>query len=88
MKGGNMTDISDLIKEAKPLYFKRKRRNRIIKTSLPVFAVAALFFAFSPQPSDYSYSQYWDLGENEFQQTSVIEEMGLPTDDYGLLKVC
>ena len=81
-----MTDISDLIKEAKPLYFKRKRRNQVIKTSLPVMAVAALFFAFSPQPSDYS--QYWDLGENEFQQTSVIEEMGLPIDDYGLLKVC
>lgn len=82
-----MQDISDLIKEAKPLYFKRKRRNNIIKVASSALAVVMLVFAFSPQNNDYSYSPYWDLGENEYQQISSIEEMGLPVDDYGLLKV-
>lgn len=87
MKGGNMQDISDLIKEAKPLYFKRKRRNKAIKVGSSLLVLAMLVFAFLPQPQDYSYSSYWDLGEAEYQQISSIEEMGLPVDDYGLLKV-
>ena len=82
-----MTDISVLIKEAKPLYFKRKRRNQALKTSLPVLALATLFFSFTPRYENDIYSQYWDLGEGEIQQTGIIEEMGLPTDDYGFLKV-
>lgn len=83
-----MEDISDLIKEAKPLYFKRKRRNKIIKTSASLFSVVLLVFAFWPQTDNSSYSSlYWNLGEDEYQQISSIEEMGLPVDDYGLLKV-
>lgn len=82
-----MTDISDLIKEAKPLYFKRKRRNQVVKFGGSVLAVAMLMFAFWPQNYDYSYSSYWDLGEGEYQQISYIEDMGLPVDDFGLLKV-
>ena len=80
-----MNDISDLIKEAKPLYFKRKRRNNLIKGSSVFVAIGLLMFAFMPQNNtDYSY---WNLGENEYQQASAIEQMGLPVDDYGLLKV-
>ena len=82
-----MTDISDLIIEAKPLYFKRKRRNKMIKTGASVLAAALLLFAFIPQQNNYSYSPYWDLGEGEYQQISYIEDMGLPVDDFGLLKV-
>lgn len=85
MKGGNMNDISDLIKEAKPLYFKRKRRNNIIKCGSALAAVCLLMFAFIPQ-NDTDYS-YWNLGEVEYQQISAIEQMGFPVDDYGLLKV-
>jgi len=83
-----MQDISDLIKEAKPLYFKRKRRNNAIKAATSVLAVVMLILAVRPQNNDYSYSPYWDLGEGQYQQISSIEEMGLPVDDYGLLEVC
>ena len=82
-----MQDISDLIKEAKPLYFKRKRRNQVIKAGGSILALVMLVFAFMPQSQNYSYSSYWDLGDAEYQQISSIEEMGLPVDDYGLLKV-
>ena len=82
-----MQDISDLIKEAKPLYFKRKRRNKVIKIGSSILTAVVLAFALLPQSQDYSYSSYWNLGETEYQQISSIEEMGLPVDDYGLLKV-
>lgn len=82
-----MQDISNLIQEAKPLYFKRKRRNKIIKAGCSLLAVSLLIFAFWPQQQDYSYSPYWDLGDAQYQQISSIEEMGLSVDDYGLLKV-
>lgn len=83
-----MQDISDLIKEAKPLYFKRKRRNRIVKIGGSALVGVLLLFAFIPQSDTYSYGDFWDLGETtEYQQVSIIEDMGLPVDDYGLLKV-
>ena len=82
-----MQCISDLIKEAKPLYFRRKRRNNAIKISGSLLTLGLLVFAFLPNSNKSSYSDYWDLGESEYQQISAIEEMGLPVDDYGLLKV-
>ncbi len=84
-----MTDISALIKEAKPLYFARKRRNNIIKSSLAMLVgVVMLGSLYSqPQPAwDYSYYFYgveFSVSEN----TSVLEDMGFPVDDYGLLMV-
>ena len=82
-----MQCISDLIKEAKPLYFRRKRRNNAIKISGSLLTLGLLVFVFLPNSNRSSYSDYWDLGESEYQQISAIEEMGLPVDDYGLLKV-
>lgn len=79
-----MDKISELLQEAKPLYLKRKRRNEIIKKSmfviLPFFfcAAAILPFTINYNQSDTSYYT---------SSTSIVEEMGLPTDDYGLLKV-
>ena len=80
-------DISKLLKEAKPLYFARKCRNRNLK-----FAAAMLLCVLTLQmlypKSDVVYD-YYTL-ENEIYLTengSVIEDMGLPTDEYGLLKV-
>ena len=82
-----MDDISALIREAKPLYFARKRRRNIIKSSLAV--VAALWIgiaAYNPVQPNYSF--YWDSGYFSVESSvSVIEEMGLPTDEYGLLMI-
>jgi len=49
-----MSNISDLIQEAKPLYFKRKRRRNAIKTSISASCLGLLIFASLPQSnSDY-----------------------------------
>ena len=81
-----MENISSLIKEAKPLYFARKRRNNIIKSSLACVALLWIgVYTFQPQTQDYTY--YWDSEFNISDNISVIEEMGLPTDEYGLLMI-
>lgn len=83
-----MQDISDLIKEAKPLYHKRKRQRRIVKSALA--GVACLFLVFVNMPSyqmvDDFYNPYLDYGFQENKET-YVENLGLPVDDYGLLLV-
>ncbi len=83
-----MEDISQLIKEAKPLYFARKRRNNFIKGSMAALFLVAMVGLFN-RGSAYVYP-YADIWSEEIVSTSegsVIAEMGLPTDDYGLLMV-
>ncbi len=80
-------DVSKLLKEAKPLYFARKRRNRNLKSAAAMLLCVLTLQMFYPK-SDVVYD-YYTL-ENEIYLTengSVIEDMGLPTDEYGLLKV-
>ena len=86
-----MEDISSLIKEAKPLYFARKKRNNRIKATLAMLVCVVTVGMFSSQ-SNNSYSfdyDYYLLGtEVSYSDNgSVIEDMGLPTDEYGLLMV-
>lgn len=80
-----MEDISQLIKEAKPLYFARKKRRRQIKTSLAVLTVVLGLGWFYPRSAEI----YYDLDSEVYQTVngSVIEDMGLPVDDFGLLMV-
>ena len=81
-----MDNISQLIKEAKPLYFARKKRRRQIKSGLAVIAVVLGLSWFYPQNTVF----YYDDLDSEIYQTvngSVIEDMGLPVDDLGLLMV-
>ena len=83
-----MQDISDLLKEAKPLYYARKRRNNIIKSSF--VGVACLFLAVFNYPKQQMSNSfcYFDLGlAYETSDETFIESMGLPVDDYGLLLV-
>ena len=76
-------DISELIQEAKPLYFKRKRRNEIIKKSMYVI-LPVVICTLAILPFKISY----DSDTNYYSKTtSIVEQMGFPTDDYGLLKV-
>ena len=80
-------DISRLIKEAKPLYFARKRRNRVIKTTLATI-ICVLGIQMYSSSSNYMYD-YDGLSEEIYltENGSIIEDMGLPVDEYGLLEV-
>ena len=82
-----MEDISSLIKEAKPLYFARKRRNNIIKSVLATLVVVVGVGSFYPQGQQQVYDYYWNNDLYAISDSSVIEDMGLPTDEYGLLMV-
>ena len=79
-----MDKISELLQEAKPLYFKRKKRNEMIKkTALVVMPFLFISLAIIPFAINYSG------GNTDYytSSTSIVEQMGFPTDDYGLLKV-
>ena len=82
-----MEDISSIIKEAKPLYFARKRRNRAI-TALAVMCVAfiGLRMPIRTSDTDIMYDS-WTTQLYMTESGSVIEDMGLPVDEYGLLMV-
>ena len=86
MEGKIMQDISDLIKEAKPLYHARKKRKQQIKIGLATLTCVAFVWNFIPQKDVVDDLSWWDLGENEALLTDV-EYSGLPLDDYGLLWV-
>lgn len=77
-----MDNISELLREAKPLYFERKKhkiRNKIaISVMLPMIFGAMLFVGGNV----CNQMEFSLLNSN-----SVLSEMGLPTDEYGLLKV-
>lgn len=81
-----MQDISDLIKEARPMYMARKRRRKVIKTT---FATIVCLFAFSWfMPNYYQpYNEYdsWASEIAYIENGSVVADMGLPVDEYGLL---
>lgn len=83
-----MQDISNLIKEARPLYHKRKKQRRVVKSAL--LGMVCLFVVFVNIPNykinDDFYNPYLDLGYEENQGT-YVENLGLPVDDYGLLLV-
>lgn len=83
-----MEDISDLLQEAKPLYFRRKRRRNQLKTLLATVLCVWGLSWFVATPSPYVYNL--DNLDSQISLTaegSVIEDMGLPTDEFGLLKV-
>lgn len=83
-----MEDISKILREARPLYFARKRRRRIMVASASLAAVFAIIFNVVFVSS--SNEPLYDLWSEEIYMTengSVIEDMGLPVDEYGLLMV-
>ena len=83
-----MTDISDIIKEAKPLYFKRKR-NRRLGVVASLCCALVLMFNFVTGSKNIS-SPIYDVWSDEIYQAqngSIIEDLGLPVDELGLLWV-
>ncbi len=82
-----MEDISALIKEAKPLYFARKRRRRI---GTGLLAMLVVLVGLRLPKYNAEPEVLYDLWTTQIYITesgSVIEDMGLPVDEYGLLMV-
>ena len=81
-----MERIDELLRTAKPLYLRRKRNRRIAAATSTLGAfcfVLALGFQSLKQSSTPIYD-CWTDEIYQAQNGSVIEDMGLPTDEYGL----
>lgn len=83
-----MQNISDLIKEAKPLYVARKKRNKQIKVASLAVACGVFAFAIIPTKKTVEDFSWWDLGYGDVQnELTYVENFELPVDEYGLLLV-
>ena len=79
-----MTDISTLLQEAKPLYKQRKKIKRQITTYLFAFlCLSGIGLTYHPTDLNFNIDEELYLTETG----GAIEDLGLPTDEYGLLKV-
>ena len=83
-----MDDISDLLKEAKPLYFRRKRIRNLTKTA-GVLSIAAFLAMGAFQRADTYVYDFDNMSStiSMLQDGSAIEDLGLPTDEYGFLRI-
>lgn len=84
-KEKKMEQISELLQEAKPLYFERKRRRTQVKATL--FSMAVVFTAFF-SVMNFNSGSFVAFNESKVKVDSVIEDLyGLPVDDYGLFQI-
>ncbi|MBQ7659926.1 MAG: hypothetical protein IJS26_04210 [Alphaproteobacteria bacterium] len=84
-----MTNIDDLLRQAKPLYLRRKRNRRLAAGASAVLACSFAFILTFHAPKKIQ-SPIYDVYVNEIYQAetgSIIEDFGLPTDEFGLLLV-
>ena len=69
-----MDDISALIKEAKPLYFARKKRNNRIKAALCSLVLLLGIGSFYPKSEGYTMSYDYYLFGTEFSVSENYEQ--------------
>lgn len=82
VKGDKMTELSELLKEAKPLYFQRKRtKQRIQRTVLSLFVVLTVF------ASGYSGYTLKSMSTDYIASSETYSESYFPLDDDGLITV-
>lgn len=83
-----MDDISDLLKEAKPLYFRRKRIRNLTKAA-GVLSIAAFLALGTFQRADNYVYDFDNMSStiSMLQNGSAIEDLELPTDEYGFLRI-
>lgn len=82
----DLKKVSSLIKETKPYYLKKYRNSKkIIKSVAGFFLICIVIFAVQNRFEKRSLLNEINIATNE--DYSVIEQMGLPTDDYGLFMV-
>ena len=82
-----MHDITELLQEAKPLYKARKRNRRLaaISSTLGVLCISFMFAFNTQKVQQMTLYDIWSEEIDQTQNGSVIEDMGLPVDEYGLL---
>lgn len=79
-----MTDISTLLKEAKPLYQKKKQQRKRIQAYLIVlFCLGGFSLTYQKPDLNFNIDEEIYLTETG----GAIEDLGLPTDDFGLLEI-
>ncbi len=76
--------VSELLKEAKPYYFKKKRQKQVVQSAASMLGVFLVVFALSFNAQEY---QYTSEAFDEVAFGSVISEQGFAVDEYGLLEV-
>ncbi len=84
-----MENIEELLRQAKPFYIRRKRNRRFV-VGMSVFApclVAAMVAFHSPEQNQNILYDFWEDEIYQAENGSIIEDFGLPVDEYGLLKV-
>ena len=83
VKGEKMTELSNLLKSAKPLYFEQKRKQqRIRRTCLSLFMVITVF------ASGYGGYAIKSLSTDSIATTeNYTTDSYFPVDDYGLITV-
>lgn len=82
-----MEDISKLIREARPLYFERRKRRRAMAFCT---AIAICVLAVNLNLNWHAPATFYDVWTEQIYVTengSPIEELGLPVDEYGFLLV-
>lgn len=85
----NMDRLDELLRDAKPYYHKRKRMRRMLAATSSL-CVLCFVGMFSFNLFYQTHSPIYDVWTDEIEQLqvgSVIEDLGLPVDEYGLLKV-
>ena len=91
-----MTDISMLIKEAKPLYYKRKKQRQIIKNVSVGVSMSLLLGVLAinqiapktiyPELDEHYVCLYDDSSYESYFQLTAEEDI-FPIDEYGLILV-
>lgn len=80
-----MKELSNLLKEAKPLYYEQKKfKQNLKKTCLSFFIILTVF------ASGYGGYMLKSISSNNYivsSDTSNVIESFYPTDDYGLITV-
>ena len=79
-----MENISKLIQEAKPLYFARKKRRKILASASAFICCVVAVFTANFKQNEPLYD-IWSEELYSASNGSIIEDMGLPVDEYGLL---
>ena len=75
--------ISELVKDVKFVYKKRKKNTLITKVAC---LSALMMFTVSVSLMN-NIGYFFDDSYFEYSQSTVIDEMGMPIDNYGLIMV-
>lgn len=85
----DISDVSVLLREAKPLYFKRKHRRVAMRRIAVCAAVLGVIWGGVPNPtgSDKLAGFYAELYMSPYEIGTETATGWLPTDEFGLIVV-